>query len=83
MHTYLAFRRGLALFISSDIATPVNRAVDTPAAPHEKPLLFLTTFCSFLLLPAQTRVIGHVICSYSAMSWRRVNLKGVSTSLTV
>lgn len=39
MHTNLARRFGLAFLIKSDIATPVNRAVETPAGPHEKPLL--------------------------------------------
>ena len=68
MHTYLAFLQGRAFFIKSDMATPVKSAVDKPAGPHEKPLLFLTWFCSFLLLPAHTSVMGHVICSYSAMS---------------
>ena len=54
--------------MSADIATPVKSAVETPAAPHEKPLLFLTWFCSFLLFPAQTSVTGQVICSYWAIS---------------
>ena len=42
MHTYRAVFLGRARFISSDIATPVKSAVETPAGPHEKPLLFLT-----------------------------------------
>lgn len=61
MHTYLAFRSGLALRRISAIKGPVKRAVDKPAAPHEKPLDFRTVFCSFRLLPAQTKVIGAVI----------------------
>lgn len=81
IHTNLAFLLGRALRIRSAMATPVNKAVETPAAPHEKPLLFLTWFCSFLRLPAQTSVMGQVICSYSAISWRRVMVIGFSTSL--
>ena len=42
MHTYLAFLQGRAFFIKSNMATPVKSAVDTPAGPHENPLLFLT-----------------------------------------
>lgn len=81
MHTYLAFLLGRALRIRSAIATPVNNAVETPALPQENPLLFLTWFCSFRRLPAQTNVMGQVFCSYSAMSCRNVRLKGLSTSL--
>lgn len=39
MQTNLARRFGLAFLIKSDMATPVNKAVETPAGPHEKPLL--------------------------------------------
>lgn len=81
MHTNLAFLLGRALRTKSAMATPVNSEVETPAAPHEKPLLFRTWFCSFLRLPAHTKVIGQVICSYSAMSWRRLRAMGLSTSL--
>ena len=42
IHTYRALFLGRALFMTSDMATPVKSAVETPAAPHEKPLLFLT-----------------------------------------
>lgn len=65
----------------SFITTPVNSAVETPAGPHEKPLLFLTTFCSFRLLPAQTKVTGYVTFSYSSSNCRRVILRGFATRL--
>ncbi len=81
MHTNLAFLFGRALRIKSAMATPVKSEVETPAAPHENPLLFRTWFCSFLRLPAQTKVMGQVICSYSAESWRRLKVIGLSTSL--
>lgn len=42
IHTYRALFLGHAFFINSDMATPVKSAVETPAGPHEKPLLFLT-----------------------------------------
>jgi len=58
MHTYFALLNGFALSITSLITTPVNNAVDTPAGPHEKPFDLRTTFCSFLLLPAHTSVMG-------------------------
>jgi hypothetical protein len=61
MHTNLARRRGFALRRISAIKGPVNRAVDRPAGPHEKPFDFRTVFCSLRLLPAQTSVIGAVI----------------------
>lgn len=61
MQTYLALRIGLALRRISDIKGPVKRAVDNAAEPHEKPFDFRTVFCSFRLLPAQTRVMGAVI----------------------
>ena len=63
MHTYLAFRKGFARSMISFMTTPVKSAVDTPAGPQENPLLFLTTFCSFRLFPAQTNVIGYVTFS--------------------
>jgi len=78
---YFAPRRGFARSSMSFITTPVNNAVDTPAAPHEKPLLFRTTFCSFRLLPAQTRVMGYVTFSYSSSSCRNVIVSGFSTKL--
>ena len=42
IHTYFAFFIGRARLINSAIATPVNKAVETPAAPHENPFVFLT-----------------------------------------
>lgn len=81
MQTYFAFREGFAILMTSAMITPVKRAVDTPAGPQEKPFDFLTWFCSFLRFPAQTKVIGRVTCSQSAISWRRLNLKGFSTKL--
>jgi hypothetical protein len=81
MHTYFAFRNGFARSMISFMTTPVKSAVDTPAGPHEKPLLFLTTFCSFRLLPAQTKVMGYVTFSYSSSSCRKVIFSGFATRL--
>ena len=81
MHTYFAFRSGFARSMMSFMTTPVNNAVETPAGPQENPLLFLTTFCSFLLLPAQTRVTGYVTFSYSSSSCRKVIFRGLATRL--
>lgn len=81
MHTYFAFFSGFARSMMSFKTTPVNSAVERPAAPQEKPLLFLTTFCSFRLFPAHTKVIGYVTFSYSLSSVRRVILNGLATSL--
>ena len=64
------------------MTTPVNNAVETPAGPHEKPFDFRTTFCSFLLLPAQTNVIGYVTFSYSDNSSFKVIFSGFATSLS-
>jgi hypothetical protein len=83
MQTYLARLKGLARSMMSFITTPVNSAVETPDGPHEKPLLFRTTFCSFRLLPAQTRVMGYVTFSYSSNNCRSVTLNGFATSLWV
>lgn len=82
MHTYLAFLKGLALSTISFITTPVNNAVETPAGPHEKPLDFRTTFCSFRLLPAHTNVIGYVTFSYSDNSSFNVIFNGFATNLS-
>lgn len=70
-----ALRRTLAMRV------PVNRAVDNPAGPQEKPLDFRTVFCSFRRLPAHTSVTGSVICSNSSTSWRSDIVNGFSTSL--
>ena len=42
MHTNRARFLGLALLTTSAINTPVNRAVESPAAPQENPLLLRT-----------------------------------------
>lgn len=63
MHTYFARRMGFAVRRMSAIIGPVNKAVESPAAPHEKPLDLRTVFCSLRRFPAQTRVTGAVICS--------------------
>ena len=81
MHTYRAFLFGMAFRITSDIGTPVHTAVETPAAPHEKPLVLRTTFCSFRLFPAQTKVTGYVTCSYSSRRCRSDILNGLLTRL--
>jgi hypothetical protein len=61
IQTYFAPLSGLAFLMTSAMLIPVHNAVDTPAAPQEKPLDLRTTFCSFLRFPAQTSVIGHVM----------------------
>lgn len=81
MHTYLARRMGFALRKISAIIGPVNRAVESPAAPHEKPFDLRTVFCSFRLLPAQTRVIGAVIWLYFCRISLKFKTMGFSTSL--
>lgn len=82
IHTYRAFLVGLAFLITSAITTPVNNAVLTPAAPHENPLLFFTTFCSFRRFPAHTRVTGYVTFSQADdIKSRRVSVNGFSTHL--
>lgn len=81
MQTYLAFLNGRARSMTSFITTPVNNAVETPAAPHEKPFDFLTTFCSFLRFPAHTRVIGYVTFSYSDNNSLSVIFNGLATNL--
>lgn len=65
MQTYFALLEGFARLRTSDISGPVNRAVETPAAPHENPFDLRTWFCSLRLLPAQTSVTGAVIWSNS------------------
>lgn len=60
---------------------PVQREVDTPAAPQEKPWDFWTMFCSFRRFPAQTSVMGRVTFSKSVRIWRREIVMGFSTSL--
>lgn len=82
MHTYLAPLFNPAFFRISPMATPVHRALETPAAPQEKPFVLRTTFCSFRLLPAQTRVTGHVIWSYSRTRSLNLIVSGFSTSLS-
>jgi len=68
--------------MTSAITTPVNNAVLTPAAPQENPLLFLTMFCSFRRLPAQTSVTGYVTFSQAEdMRSRKVSVNGFSTQL--
>lgn len=81
MQRYLAPLFMPAFLSTSPIATPVQSALETPAAPQEKPFVFRTTFCSFRLLPAQTRVTGHVICSYSAIRSLSLIVIGFSTKL--
>lgn len=61
IQTNFAFLKGFARLIISAIIGPVQRAVETPAAPHENPLDFRTWFCSLRLFPAHTMVIGAVI----------------------
>lgn len=61
MQTYFAFRIGLARRMTSAIIGPVNKAVETPAGPQEKPLDFRTWFCSLRRFPAHTKVTGAVI----------------------
>lgn len=81
MHTYFALLKGLARSMISFITTPVKSAVDTPAGPHEKPFVLRTTFCSFLLFPAQTNVTGYVTFSYSDNSSFKVIFIGLATIL--
>ena len=81
MQRYLAPRSGFALFKTFARSVPVNRPVESPAAPHEKPLVLRTVFCSFRRLPAHTRVIGSVICSNSCIRSLNVMVNGFSTRL--
>jgi hypothetical protein len=81
IHTYFALLSGFALRITSAIMGPVNKAVDRPAGPHEKPFDLRTVFCSFRLFPAQTSVIGAVIWSYFWRTSRKLRTRGFSTSL--
>lgn len=41
----------------------MKSAVEMPAAPQLNPSDFWTTFCSFRLFPAQTKVMGIVMTS--------------------
>jgi hypothetical protein len=83
MQTYRALRRGFALRITSAISGPVNSAVESPAAPHEKPFDFRTTFCSLRLLPAQTSVMGAVTWANSSKICLKLNTMGLSTNLAL
>lgn len=81
MQRYLAPRSGFALFMTSARRVPVNKPVERPAEPHEKPFVFRTVFCSFRLFPAHTSVIGSVTCSKLCKRSRNVRINGFSTRL--
>lgn len=82
MQTYFALRRGFALRRMSAIIGPVNRAVDRPAEPHEKPFDLRTMFCSLRRFPAHTSVMGDVIWSNCCRIWRKLRTIGFCTSLS-
>lgn len=83
IHTYFAPREGLARVRTEESSGPVKRDVETPAGPQLKPLPLRTWFCSFLRLPAQTRVIGRVSWEILVMMSLTVRVMGFSTILEV